>query len=91
MVQLLERRNTNYQPLFILGSVGLQLLILLMLVIQAGALSRLSQQEVPSLVQMQDGKAIRVAPLGARERTPETIRRFVNNTLLLMFNWSGRL
>ncbi|MEO0488014.1 MAG: hypothetical protein AAFZ49_00475 [Cyanobacteria bacterium J06659_2] len=91
MVQLIEKRNTHYLPLFVLGSVGLQLLILCFLFLQAGALSRLSRQEAPTLVQMQDGQAIRVAAMGSHERTPETIRRFVNDTLVLMFNWSGSL
>ena len=27
MVQLIEKRNTNYLPLFVLGSVGLQLVL----------------------------------------------------------------
>lgn len=91
MVQLIEKRNTNYLPLFVLGSVGLQLVILVFLFVQAGALSRLSRQAAPTLVQMQDGQAIRVGAMEAQDRTPETIRRFVNDTLVLMFNWSGSL
>ena len=91
MVQLIEKRNTNYLPLFVLGSVGMQLVILSVLFLQASALSRLSRQAAPTLVQMQDGQAIRVAAMGSQERSPETIRRFVNDTLVLMFNWSGRL
>jgi hypothetical protein len=91
MVQLIEKRNTHYLPLFVLGSVGLQMVMLLLLFLQAGALSRLSHQEAPTLVQMQDGQPIRVAAMGSQERTPETIRRFVNDTLVLMFNWSGKL
>jgi len=91
MVQLIEKRNTNYLPLFVLGSVGLQGTILVFLFFQAGALNRLSHQKAPTLVQMQDGQAIRVAAMGSQERSPETIRRFINDTLLLMFNWSGSL
>mgnify|MGYP001801173915 CR=1 FL=1 len=91
MVQLIEKRNTNYMPLFVLGSVGLQLVILVILFLQAGALSRLSRQAPPTLVQMQDGQAVRVAAMDAQDRSPETIRRFVNDTLVLMFNWSGSL
>ncbi|MEM8804449.1 MAG: hypothetical protein AAGF01_00155 [Cyanobacteria bacterium P01_G01_bin.38] len=91
MVQLIEKRNTHYMPLFVLGSVGLQLLILVILFLQAGALSRLSRQPPPTLVQMQDGEAIRVSAMGSKDRSPETIRRFVNDTLVLMFNWSGSL
>ena len=91
MVQLIEKRNTNYMPLFVLGSVGLQLVILVILFLQAGALSRLSRQAPPTLVQMQDGQAVRVAAMDAQDRSPETIRRFVNDTLVLMFNWRGSL
>jgi len=91
MVHLIEKRQTHYLPMFVLGSVGLQLLILLLVFLQAAALSRLSRQESPTLVQLQDGQAIRAAAIGPRERTPETIRRFVSDTLTLMFNWSGKL
>ena len=91
MVQLIEKRNTHYLPLFVLGSVGLQIVILFFLFLQADALSRLSRQAAPTLVQMQDGQPVRVAAMGFQERTPETIRRFVNDTLVLMFNWSGSL
>ena len=48
-------------------------------------------RSAPTLVQMQDGQAIRVGAMEAQDRTPETIRRFVNDTLVLMFNWSGSL
>lgn len=91
MVQLIEKRNTHYLPLFVLGSVSLQLIMLVTLFRQAGALSRLSRQAAPTLVQLQDGQAIRVGAMAAQERAPETIRRFVNDTLVLMFNWSGSL
>ena len=91
MVQLIEKCNTHYLPLFVLGSIGLQVSMLVVLVLQAGSIHRLSYQAAPTLVQLQDGQAIRVSSMAEKERTPETIRRFVNDTLLLMFNWSGNL
>ncbi|MBW4499606.1 MAG: hypothetical protein KME57_08560 [Scytonema hyalinum WJT4-NPBG1] len=75
--------------LFALGTFGLHLLTFFLLVLLYGAYSTLSKKAPPSLVQLQDGKSIKAIPLGSRERTPQVVTRFVNDTITLMMNASG--
>ncbi|MBW4595417.1 MAG: hypothetical protein KME46_21555 [Brasilonema angustatum HA4187-MV1] len=77
--------------LFALGTFALHLLTFFLLVLLYGAYSTLSKKEPPSLVQLQDGKSIKAIPLGSRERTPQVVTRFINDTMILMMNASGSL
>lgn len=95
-LRFLERQQTRFSKtdalgLFALGTLGLHLLTLFVLVLLYGSYSRLSQKAPPSLVQLDTGKTITVAPLGNKERTPQVVSKFVADTLLLMMNWSGTL
>jgi hypothetical protein len=51
--------------------------------------SSLSKKPVPTLVQLADGNAITVAPLGSKERSPEVITKFVSKSLTMLMSWSG--
>jgi hypothetical protein len=42
-----------------------------------------------SFVQLTNGKVIQVTAAQVYERTPQTIRKFVKDSLTLMFNWNG--
>lgn len=90
-MKVLKFAKTELLPLFVLATLGLNLLSV---VWQAGntlAIYRESRKEIPTLVQLVDGRAVKVAAMGNQERSPETIVRFVKETLTLMFNWSGKL
>lgn len=91
MVRLLEKKRSDIMPLFALGTLGIQGLILLMTFSQASSLSSMSEKQTPTLVQLEDGKAVRVGPVSYNERTPQTIRRFVGDTTTMLMNWSGNL
>ena len=69
----------------------MQILILVVLILEGAWLSRISRKPPPSLVQLVDGRVVRVAPMESFDRTPETIKTFVGQTMVLMFNWSGTL
>jgi len=56
-----------------------------------GSNARLSRKDPPSLVQMANGELVSVAPLGSKERTPEVIKRFTQETMTGLFNWTGYL
>ncbi|MEP0879578.1 hypothetical protein NDA00_27765 [Funiculus sociatus GB2-M2] len=93
-LRFLERKQTRFSKsdglgLFALGTFGLHLLTCFGLVLLYGAYSQLSQKAPPSLVQLDTGKAIAVAPLGNKERTPQVVSKFVVDTMILMMNWSG--
>ncbi|NDJ23842.1 hypothetical protein GS682_19785 [Nostoc sp. B(2019)] len=84
-----ENKKNSFLPLLAVGTFGLHLLTLLLLVFHGSMLQQLSQQLTPqSLVQLIDGRAITVDPQQNLERQPETIRRFVGESMSLMLTWS---
>ncbi|MBW4637861.1 MAG: hypothetical protein KME05_06435 [Gloeocapsa sp. UFS-A4-WI-NPMV-4B04] len=89
--RLLKIPKTEIMPLFVLGTGIFQILILLLLLIEGVWLQRLSRKPPPSLVQLVDGRVVRVTAIENFDRTPATIKHFVGETMALMFNWSGTL
>ncbi|BAY24371.1 hypothetical protein NIES2100_41660 [Calothrix sp. NIES-2100] len=84
-----ENKKTNILPLFAIGTLGVHLLTLLVLMFHWSILQRLNRQTtLPSLVQLADGRAITVNPQENLERDQQTIRRFVGETMTLMLTWS---
>ncbi|PAX51237.1 hypothetical protein [Brunnivagina elsteri] len=77
--------------LFTVGTFGLHLITFFILILIYGSYSQLNKKPPPTLVQLETGSAIKVAPLGNRDRTPQVISRFVSDTMTLMMNWSGNL
>ncbi|MEH2307927.1 hypothetical protein [Nostoc sp.] len=90
-MQLLKPENKRNSPLPLLavGTFGLHVLTLLLLIFHGSMLQQLSRQLTPqSLVQLVDGRTITVDAQPNLERQPEAIRRFVGETMSLMLNWS---
>ncbi|RUR84624.1 hypothetical protein ACF3DV_20200 [Chlorogloeopsis fritschii PCC 9212] len=90
-MQLLKRENNQKSilPLFAVGTFSLHILTLLLLMFHGTLLQQLSRRLTPqSLVQLADGRAITVDPSQNLERYPETIRRFVGQSMTLMLTWS---
>ncbi|MCX7592824.1 MAG: hypothetical protein N2235_03480 [Fischerella sp.] len=84
-----DNRKTSILPLFAVGTFGLNILTLLILMFHGSMLQQLSRKLTPqSLVQLADGRAIAAAPTENLERYPQTIRRFVGETMTLMLTWS---
>ena len=51
----------------------------------------IANRPAPSLVQLASGESISVVPVGSKERTPEVIQTFVQNTMTMAFSWSGTI
>jgi hypothetical protein len=84
-----ENKKSSILPLFAVATFGLHLFALLVLTFHWSMLQQFRQRLTPqSLVQLTDGRAITVDPKADLERHPETIRRFVGETMTLMLNWS---
>ncbi len=83
--------NGDTLALFAVGTFSLHLITFFLLILLYGSYSQLNKKPPPSLVQLETGKAIQVAPLGNVERTPQVVSRFVSDTMILMMNWSGTL
>ena len=84
-----ENKKTSILPLLAVGTFGLHLFSLLLLLFHSSMLQALKKQLTPqTLVQLVDGQAITVDTQKTDERHPETIRRFVGETMTLMLTWS---
>ncbi|MBE9200477.1 MULTISPECIES: hypothetical protein [unclassified Nodularia (in: cyanobacteria)] len=84
-----ENKKSSILPLLAVGTFGLHLFSLLLLLFHSSMIQDLKQQLTPqSLVQLVDGRAITVDPQQTAQRHPETIRRFVGETMTLMLTWS---
>lgn len=84
-----ENKRNSILPLLTVGTFSLNLFTLLLLMFHSSLLKDLNRQLTPqSLVQLIDGQAITVDPKQSFERHPETIRRFVGETMTLMLTWS---
>ena len=95
-LQFLNRASKKFSTgdtlaLFAVGTFGLHLITFFLLILLYGSYSQLNKKPPPSLVQLETGKGIKVAPLGNVERTPQVVSRFVSDTMTLMMNWSGTL
>lgn len=90
-MQIIKFTKGAYLPLFVLCTLGLQVISLFWNAVDARANYLDSIKEPPSLVQLEDGRAVPVKPVDRKERTPETIDLFVGDTLTLLFNRSGTL
>ena len=92
-MQLINRETNkkNILPLFAVGTFGLHIFTLLVLMFHGSMLQQLSRRLTPrSLVQLLDGKAITADPQKSIERNPQTVRRFVGETMTLLFTWSSK-
>jgi hypothetical protein len=72
---------------FILATAGGALVLLLVSVWNTVQIARLAARPVPTLVQLSDGRAVRVAGRPAHERTPAVVRRFTVEALQGLFTW----
>jgi hypothetical protein len=84
-----ENKKTNILPMFAIGTLGVNVLTLLVLMFHGSMLQRLNQQiALPSLIQLIDGQVITANPQENQERYQQTIRHFVGETMTLMLTWS---
>ncbi len=86
-----DKNQTNIVPLFAIGTFSLHLLTLLLLMFHGGMLQQVKRKSVPQiLVQLENGRVITADAKSSLERDRETIRRFVGETMTLMFTWSEK-
>lgn len=82
------KNNSQLFPLFVLITLGINSIALLLLMFHGKLLNQLQSQSIPTLVQLEDGRAITVIGTDHQERTAKTIRRFIGESLTLTLTWS---
>ena len=90
-VKFLFSSKHNLLLIFLLATLGLQVLIFLQILVLNLLSMRVANRPIPSLVQLADGSTAFTTPVDPLERTPVVIEKFVTETILLLFNWTGQL
>ncbi|MBW4489674.1 MAG: hypothetical protein KME12_17970 [Trichocoleus desertorum ATA4-8-CV12] len=83
--------SSDILPLFALGTLGIQGLVLLLGIINTVRVTHLAHKPTPAMVQMVDGRSVSMEPVDHLQRTPETVHRFVKDSLALMFTWNTKV
>jgi hypothetical protein len=83
--------STDSLGFYIMTSVGIGIVNLLGILMLWVSYNGLANRPTPALVQLADGKTIKVATLDDNQRTPQVIKDFASLTMTKMFTWRGIL
>ena len=76
---------------YILISIGLSSVTLLSSICLFFMYKGVAEKPLPALVQLANGKTIKVATMNDKERTPQVIKDFASLTMVKMMTWNGAL
>lgn len=76
---------------YVLISIGLSGATLLSAICLFFMYKGIADKPLPALVQLANGKTIKVATMGDKERTPQVIKDFASITMVKMMTWNGAL
>ncbi|MDZ8141040.1 MAG: hypothetical protein RM049_38115 [Nostoc sp. DedQUE04] len=88
-MKLLERKELNLTPIFLIGNAALLTMLLLIEVLSFARIATISKTKASTLVELSDGESIRVIPIGSLERTPQAITHFVGQTMTGLLSWNA--
>lgn len=87
-MSFLNRKESSLLPVFVVGSVCVQIISFLILTITFGKVGKIADAKTPVLVELADGTSARVTPQAFNERSPQAITRFVGETLVSLMSWN---
>lgn len=88
-MKLLERKELNFTPIFLIANAVLLTFLLLIEVVNFARLFTISKSKASTLVELSDGESIRVIPIGSLERSPQAITHFVGQTMTGLLSWNA--
>jgi hypothetical protein len=88
-MKLLERKELNFTPIFLIGNAALLVILLLIEVVNFARIGTISQSKASTLVELSDGESIRVLPIGSGERSEQAITHFVGQTMTGLLSWNA--
>jgi hypothetical protein len=86
-----DRGNKNWVAIFALVSTGFSAITMLLLFIVLGNVISIAKKPAPSLVQMNNGQAIRVKAIGSKERSLDVVQSFTTDALTMLMSWTNEL
>lgn len=88
-MRLLEKKELNFTPIFLIGNAVLLTLLLLIEIINLARIGAIANSKAPTLVELNDGESIRVSSVSSDERSPQAITYFVGQTMTGLLSWSA--
>jgi hypothetical protein len=86
-----DKGNKNWVALFALTSVCFSGITMLLLLIVLGNVIGIARKPAPSLVQLNNGQAIRVKAIGSKERSLDIVQNFTTESLIMLMSWTNEL
>lgn len=88
-MSFLEDKERSLVPAFIVGTTIMQLILFLVVTMTFGKVDEVVKSRIPSLVELNDGTTIRVAP--GKERSAQTISVFTGKVMYRLMSWNSIL
>lgn len=88
-MKLLERKELNFTPIFLIGNAVLLTLLLLIEVVNFARIGTISKTKASTLVELSDGESIRVLPISSSDRSPQAVTHFVGKTMIGLLSWNA--
>ncbi|MBX9256232.1 hypothetical protein H1Q63_20250 [Desmonostoc muscorum CCALA 125] len=88
-MRLLERKELNFTPIFLIGNAVLLTMMLLIELINFTRMGAIANSKAPTLVELNDGESIRVSSISSSERSPQAITYFVGQTMMGLLSWNA--
>ena len=88
-MRLLEKKELNFTPIFLIGNAVLLSLLLLIEIINFARVGMIANSKAPTLVELNDGESIRVSTIHSESRTPQAITYFVGQTMTGLLSWNA--
>lgn len=88
-MKLLEKRELNLTPLFLMGNAVLLSLLFVIEIVNSAGLHSIANSKAPTLVELADGQSVRVSSINSYERSPEAITYFVGQTMTGLLSWNA--
>jgi hypothetical protein len=87
-MRLLEKKELNFTPIFLIGNAVLLSLVLLIEIINFARVGTIANSKAPTLVELNDGESIRVRAIHSESRSAQAIRYFVGQTMTGLLSWN---
>jgi hypothetical protein len=81
----------NMVALFALISVAFSGIALLIQIVVLGNVINIAKKPAPSLVQLNNGQAIKVKAIGSKERSLDVVQSFTTESLIMLMSWTNEL
>ncbi|WP_341531432.1 hypothetical protein WKK05_37630 (plasmid) [Nostoc sp. UHCC 0302] len=88
-MQILQKKQLDFTPIFLIGNVIVLSLLLIVSLVNSFSINSIVKAKPPTLVELSDGGSIRAIATDSNSRTPQAINDFVGKTMVEIFSWNA--